>query len=100
PGIVIIPENEPFTVGKALSLAGGPKDRARLKEVGIFRHTATGVQHTIFAVDQVYNGQLALDQRLQDGDVLYVPEGKQTNSSWNTITNAIGSLGVLAALVP
>lgn len=98
PGIVTIPENEPFTVGKALSLAGGPRDRARLKEVAIFRHTPKGVQRTVFGVDQVYNGQLALDQRLQDGDVLYVPEGKQSNSSWNSITNAIGSLGVLAAV--
>ena len=98
PGYYPIPEGEPLTVGSALALAGGPKERARLKEVAIFRHTSTGVERQIIALDRVSSGQLSLDIPLQSGDVLYVPEGKQSTSVWNGITSALGGLGTLAAI--
>jgi protein involved in polysaccharide export with SLBB domain len=98
PGYYPIPEGEPLTVGSALALAGGPKERARLKEVAIFRHTPTGVERQIIALDRVTSGQLSLDIPLQSDDVLYVPEGKQSTSMWNGITSALGSLGVLSSI--
>lgn len=97
-GVYTIPENEPLTVGKALALAGGPKDRAKVKQIAIFRHTPNGVQRYVFGIDQVVNGHLAIDQVMQDQDILYVPEGKQTESTWNNITSAISSFGVLRVL--
>lgn len=98
PGYYSIPENGTLTVGEALSLAGGAKDRAKLKEVAILRQTSTGVERQVLPLDKVQEGQiLPLNHVLQGGDILYVPEGKQSGSFWSKLT---GSVGILSLLIP
>jgi polysaccharide biosynthesis/export protein len=81
PGYYPMPEDGQMTVADALSAAGGPKDRARLFEVALLRQTPSGgVQKQVINLDKVYKGGGSLDktlnQPLQSGDVVYVPEGK------------------------
>lgn len=95
PGYVAIPENGKLTVGEALVAAGSPKDRAKLSEVAVLRQTPSGIQRRVISLDKVYDGQLAVNITLQNGDVLYVPERKQSGSGWSTIFQAIASLGIL-----
>jgi protein involved in polysaccharide export with SLBB domain len=96
PGYYPIPENGVLTIGEALSLAGGPKDKAKLKQVAIFHQGPNGVERRVLSLEDVYNGQLALNLPLQNGEVVYVPEGKP--SSWETITKSLGPLGILGTL--
>jgi protein involved in polysaccharide export with SLBB domain len=98
PGYYPIPEDQPLTVGDALSLAGGPKDRARVKEIAVLRQGPNGIDRRIISLTEFDKGNFAINQTLRDGDVLYVPEGKTSSSAWETITRAVGSLGVLGAL--
>jgi protein involved in polysaccharide export with SLBB domain len=98
PGYYPVPENEPLTVGEALSMAGGPKDRAKVKEIAIFRPGPGGVQRRIISITDFENGRLAINDTLQHGDVVYVPEGRTTLSAWERITRTVGSLSVLGGL--
>lgn len=99
PGYVTIPENRRLTVGDALVAVGGPVDRAKLSQIAVLRQTPTGVQRRVVSLDKVYEGQLAVNITLQNGDVVYVPQGKvEGNSGWSTIFQAITSLGVLGTI--
>jgi protein involved in polysaccharide export with SLBB domain len=98
PGFYPIPENEVLTVGDALSLAGGPKDYAKVKEIAILRQGPNGVQRRVISLTEFNQGRLAVNDTLQNGDVVYVPEGKPSRSAWETITQTVGSLGVLGVL--
>ena len=93
PGYYPIPEDGKLTVGEALALAGGPKDRAKLKEVAILRQTEAGVERQILALDRIQAGQiLPLNQELKSGDILYVPEGKQSSSIWSKVLSSASLL--------
>jgi polysaccharide export outer membrane protein len=85
PGAVPIEEDTTLRLGEALGLAGGAKDRAKIREIGIFRNTPQGVQRTVIALDKMYNGQPGLNQLLQNGDTMYVPEGRQSSSFWEQL---------------
>lgn len=95
PGYYPVPEDKPLTLGEAIALAGGPKDRAQLKQVAILRQTPKGVQQNIVSLDKIYNGQLAVNTTLQSGDVVYVPEGRTTPSTFDNVTRALSSLSIL-----
>lgn len=95
PGAVAIEENSTLRLGEAIGLAGGAKDRAKIKEIGIFRNTPAGVQRQIVALDKLYNGQPGLNQPLQSGDTLYVPEGRQSPSFWDQVGRALPILGLI-----
>jgi len=92
PGYVAMPEHGRMTVADALSAAGGPKDRARLFEVALLRQTPSGgMQKQIINLDKVTKGRggsLAntLNQPLQPGDVVYVPEGKEGSTLLKKVT--------------
>jgi protein involved in polysaccharide export with SLBB domain len=94
PGAVPIEENTTLRLGEAIGLAGGARDRARVKEIGIFRTTPQGVQRTVVSLDKVVNGQPGLDHPLQNGDRLYVPEGRQSTSFWDQIARVVTVLTI------
>lgn len=95
PGYVALPETGFLSVAEALSEAGGPKDRAKLKEVALLRQTPTGVQRQVIALDKVQNWQVAANTRMINGDVLYVPEkGEGGTSFWQKLQNGAGLLSL------
>lgn len=114
PGRYPIPETGLFTLGDALAAAGGARDRAKVKEIMLLRQDANaantpagtigkfdvpgqpGLQRQIVSVQGAQNGQLALNQPLQAGTIVYVPEGKQVSGSWGLI---ISSLSILSRLL-
>ncbi len=101
PGYYPIPENETLTVGDALNQAGGPKERARVDEIALVRQTPQGATTQILSLSKVATGDLkALNQPLQDGDVLYVPPGKVSRSFWQKFTSLISTVGVFGAIFP
>lgn len=113
PGRYPIPETGPFTLGDALAAAGGARDRAKVKEIMLLRQDANlpgtpagtigkstvpgqpGLQRQIVSVQGVQNGQLVLNQPLQSGTIVYVPEGKESNSAWSLILNSVTTLAAL-----
>jgi len=74
PDVYEVPRDEPVTVLKAVTLAGGPTDRAAEKRVQVIRTGADGARLTL-AVDlrQVKRGRTE-DLVLQKGDIVLVPE--------------------------
>ncbi|MBV9470781.1 MAG: SLBB domain-containing protein [Abitibacteriaceae bacterium] len=98
PGYVAIPENGKLTLGEALIATGGPKDRAKLHQVAVMRQSPTGIDQRVVSLDKVYNGQMAVNITLQDGDVVYVPQGNQSGSSLSAITSVLGTLGIFGSL--
>jgi protein involved in polysaccharide export with SLBB domain len=94
PGAVPIEEERQLRLGEAIGLAGGARDRARVKEIGIFRNTQQGVQRQVVSLDKMYNGQPGLNVVLQNGDTLYVPEGKTTVSFWEQIGRVLPFLTI------
>jgi polysaccharide export outer membrane protein len=101
PGYYAIPEDRPLTIGEALSMAGGPKDRAKLNEVAIFRRTPEGLKRRVVQLDKPdpkIGGDLGINQTLQTDDVLYVPFGKPSRSLYDRAGQAIGALTSLRFL--
>ncbi|HVF10754.1 MAG TPA: SLBB domain-containing protein [Abditibacteriaceae bacterium] len=94
-----IPEDRPLTVAQALALAGGPLTDAKIKEIAILRQTPTGVQTTIIPLNKTKGNQLALNQTLQNGDVVYVPPGTTTPSTWDKVKGVISGLGPIGLLL-
>lgn len=101
-GSYTIPENEQLTLGEALGLAGGPRERAKVMEIGIYKQegqegtpNAKVSKPQILALNQMQNGQLALNRPLEEGTIVYVPEGKQSLSTWQRITSSLSSVAAL-----
>ncbi len=95
PGTYAIPENRVLTVTDALSLAGGPRDGARIKEIALLRpnpRAENGVERRIITLDKIYKGDLSENVALQNGDVLYVPTAKGGGSLLNSLGQVIGTL--------
>ena len=80
-GVYSIPEDRPLTVGDAISLAGGAQAGAKLREVVILRQTPTGVQSQLVPLDAKKGALLSTSTVLQNGDVLYVPEGSRSRTN-------------------
>lgn len=100
PGYYPIPENTPLTIGKALSLAGGPKDRARLNQVVVVRQGPKGIESQVVPLGRTQGKTLGINEELRPGDLLYVPEGKQPSSVLSMVAQAIGGLGAALSILP
>ena len=102
-GTFVIPEDKPLTLADALSQAGGTREKAKVSEIGLFDRDATSsngktLNRKVVAINQVSNGQLVLNQPLEDGVIVYVPEGKLTQSAWQMLTSGISSLALFGRL--
>ncbi|WP_274520015.1 polysaccharide biosynthesis/export family protein [Abditibacterium utsteinense] len=95
PGSYALPEDRPLTIGDALSLAGGPQNTARVKTITLLRPNGQVVTRTILHIDRPENGLLAVNQPIQNGDVIYVPEGKPRQSTLDTVSRFLPGLGYL-----
>ncbi len=91
PGFVLIPEDKKLTVAEALTAAGGPRERARLWQVALMRQTAGGeVLTEIIPMNTPQSWQMAANIPMRHGDVLYVPEGKQSAGFFQKLTQGAG----------
>lgn len=99
PGYVPIPEDRPLTVGEALSAAGGPKDRAKLNQVIIYRRVGEGYKTRVVQLNKIEKGDLGFNQTLLAGDTLSVPIGRPSGAkaSFGTLVNGLGTLRFLGA---
>jgi polysaccharide export outer membrane protein len=81
PGPYLIPEDEPLTIMNAIGLAGGTLPRAGLKKVSLLRKVDTQYKETVINLAQMisHGGDLSGNQLLQPGDIVFVPDPKQTN---------------------
>jgi protein involved in polysaccharide export with SLBB domain len=95
PGSYALPEDRPLTIGDALSLAGGPQNTARVKTITLLRSKNEVVTRTILRIDQPENGLLAVNQLVQNGDVIYVPEGKPRQSTLDVVSRFLPGFGYL-----
>lgn len=97
PGYVLIPEDRELTIGEAMSLAGGPRERAKLNEVVIFRQGADGLTNRIIRLDKLEKNELGVNEKLKSGDILYVPQGRpsRSRSALDSIVNSVGTLRFL-----
>lgn len=69
-----VPRDEPITVLKAVTLAGGTTDRAASKKVQIMRTDEDGSRVTLFVnLRKIQRGKVE-DPLLQKGDIVLVPE--------------------------
>lgn len=74
PNVYEVPSDEPVTVLKAVTLAGGTTDRAAKKRVQIIRSEPGGERLTLFVnLKDVQRGKVD-DPILQRGDIVFVPE--------------------------
>jgi len=74
PDVYEVPRDEPVTVLKAVTLAGGPTIRAAEKKVQILRTDAAG-ERVVLTVDlkRIKRGKVE-DPLLHEGDIVLVPE--------------------------
>lgn len=86
PGSYPIAENRIFTIGDALSLAGGPQNTGTAKTITLLRPNKTTVTRTDLRIDRPENNLLAVNLPIQNGDVIYVPEGKPRKSTLASIS--------------
>ncbi len=91
PGEVAVPPDG--TLASAIAIAGGPTDKARMKEVTFVRRLADG---------RVQEQKLNLDQmtdtiQVQDGDVLFVPK-TGGDKAIDTAGRVAGPLGLILRL--
>lgn len=107
PGPVPMPEGKTLTLGAALAAVGGPKDKARTKEIAILRQVNGEVTRQIIAL----NGNVSIpntagvktttipaaDYPLEDGSIVFVPPYKST--IWDAIKNPLSSLSSLGILL-
>lgn len=102
PGYYPIPEDGTLTVGEAVSEAGGPRDRAAIDEVAVFRQTPTGLQRRMVRLDKLSGPkgaqQLGLNATLQSGDIVYVPQGHVNSSFLDKVGRGLGLAGSLRFL--
>ncbi|RYX82802.1 hypothetical protein EON83_17705 [bacterium] len=95
PGYVPVPETGGLTVGDALTKAGGPKDRAKLRQVAIFHQNPKGeTTQNILNLQEAKSAIDALNTQLQPGDILYVPQGSQSQGFFRTLTQSAGLLNI------
>jgi polysaccharide export outer membrane protein len=91
PGEYAIPERDTLTVSEALSLAGGPRDRAAVSKVTVLRKTPDGTRSREISYDLIAKGNLSENINLQPGDIVYVPASKRGR-------NILGPLGTVLGL--
>ena len=74
PDLYEVPRDEPITVLKAVTLAGGTTDRAAKKKVQIMRSDADGKRVTLYVNLRGIQRGKTEDPLLQKGDIVLVPE--------------------------
>ena len=94
PDYYAVPVREILTVGQALSLAGGPIVNAKLSQVAVLHPTAQGVERRVINLNQKEGETLNIAAPVRPGDVVYVPEGAPSRSTWDKITAAVGALSL------
>jgi protein involved in polysaccharide export with SLBB domain len=95
PGKQLFPESGLLSVTDALAAAGGPKERAKLKEVTLLRETPAGLQKRPIPLDKVQNWQAAGKIAMQPGDVLYVPDPTEKKKSFLEKVQSLSIFGLL-----
>lgn len=96
PGSYAIPENRSFTVGDAISAAGGSRSLAKVKSIALMRKTAKDYDRQLLSMDSAKGGDLAMNIPIQPGDLIFLPEGKVTRSIWDQALQAVSIAGNLA----
>ena len=94
PGYIMLPEKRPLTVLEAVNIAGGTLPNAKTQEIAVLRPKPSGEwERRIIPMDQLRKGNVAAaNQPLQDGDVVYVPQGKASTSLLSKVTKTLGSV--------
>jgi polysaccharide biosynthesis/export protein len=86
PGEIPVPPDS--TLSSAIAIAGGPTDKARMKQVTFIRRNASGQ----LAQQTLDLDKLSDDIQVEDGDVLYVPmtPGDKTLGVANQVVSPLG----------
>jgi protein involved in polysaccharide export with SLBB domain len=95
PGSYAVAEDRAINVGDALSLAGGAQNGSRAKEIVLLRTSDKGVQRRTFRMDRAQDGQLAFVEPVRQGDVIYVPEGKVSQSTLGLVSQFLPTAAAL-----
>ena len=74
PDLYEVPRDEPVTVLKAITIAGGTTDRAAEKKVQVMRTDADGTRVTLIVNLRKIKRGKAEDPILQKDDIVLVPE--------------------------
>ncbi|RYX81261.1 hypothetical protein EON83_24750 [bacterium] len=94
-----IPENQTLTLGNALIQAGGTVTNAKLKEVAVVHRLNDGTTKTeIVPIDKVGEGVLTIDYPLRNGDVVWVPQGRVTQSALSKLSSSLGVIGLVSRI--
>ena len=88
PGLYYLKENA--SALSAVSLAGGPTDRASMKNVAVLRGDPQNPQRIPVNLGSIAKGKMAVDVPLQPGDVVYVPETSKPD--WTRISQIVGTI--------
>ena len=98
-GTFVIPEDKALTLGDALSKAGGTRQLAKVSQIGLFKEDPNNAgkvsKPEVVAINQISNGQLVLNRALEEGTIVYVPEGKLTQSAWQKLTSGLSAFALL-----
>jgi polysaccharide biosynthesis/export protein len=98
PGQYDIEDGSSVRVSTAIALAGGPQDRARIKEVAVISTEKGQPKRTLVDLNRILqSGKLNEDLVLKDGDIVFV---SRSGMDWDIITKSLTSLGALRLLAP
>ena len=92
-----IPENRSLTLGDALALAGGPSGNAKLKDVAVIHRAPAGTtaaKTEILPLSNDAKGAQSVNYVLQNGDVVFVPQTRVTQSALSQFGSVFGALGL------
>lgn len=92
PDYYAVPVRDTLNVGQSLSLAGGTLPNAKISQIAVLHSTPQGVQRNIININQKGGEMLQITTIVRPGDVVYVPEGTPTRSTWDKIGSIIGGL--------
>lgn len=88
PGLYYLKDNA--SALSAVSLAGGPTERASMKNVAVLRGDPQDPQRIPVNLSSIAKGKMAIDVPLQPGDVIYVPETSKPD--WNKISQIVRTI--------
>ena len=106
PGYIAIPEGGKLTLGDAIIRAGGTERGAKTSEIALLRQVPVsaenpeGVSARRVPFNELKQGNLAntILLNLQPGDVIYVPEGKVSQTGLQKATQALSLFGTATVL--
>lgn len=102
PGSYAIPEHRILTVTDAINLAGGARDRAAPKQIGLLRpnpRVQGGVERRVLDFDKFGKGDLSQNVALLPGDIVFVPEARAPRAGLlNSLGQVVGAFTGLRIL--